>query len=89
MRKPFSIRWIYLIEWRSFDQKYKFSIKNDMVWAWRNFQKKSFGISTYVKWNFKPQISSIFRFDKVSDGQMVHVLGVKNFTGYLIAKIDK
>ena len=35
MRKPFSIfKWIYLIERRSFDQKYKFSNKNDMAWAW-------------------------------------------------------
>ena len=38
MRKPFSIKWIYLIEKRSFDQKYKFSNKNDMVCAWRNFK---------------------------------------------------
>ena len=38
MRSPFSIKWIYLIERRSFDQKYKFSNKNDMVSAWRNFK---------------------------------------------------
>ena len=31
MCKPFSIKWIYLIERRSFDQNYKFSNKNDMV----------------------------------------------------------
>ena len=35
---PFSIKWIYLIERRNFDQKYKFSNKNDMVSAWRNFK---------------------------------------------------
>ena len=34
-------------------------------------------ISTYDKWNVKPQISSIFHFDPVSDGRMAHVLGVK------------
>ena len=34
----FSIKWIYLIERRSFHQKYKFSNKNDMVRAWRNFK---------------------------------------------------
>ena len=76
---PFSIKWIYLIE-RSLDQKYKFSNKNDMVCcAWRNFQKYSCGISTYDKWNFKPQISSIFHFDWVSDSRVAqaHVLGVK------------
>ena len=38
MRQPFSIKLIYLIEKRSFDQKYKFSNKNDMVSAWRNFK---------------------------------------------------
>ena len=38
-----------LIERRSFDQKYKFSNKNDMVCAWRNFQKNSCGISAYDK----------------------------------------
>ena len=47
------------------------------------FPKKSFGISTYVKWNFKPQISSIFHFDWVSDGRMAHVLGVKSHMCYL------
>ena len=41
------------------------------------FPKKSCGISTYDEWNFKPQISSIFHFDRVSDGRMRHVLGVK------------
>ena len=30
MRKPLSIKWIYLIERRSFDQMYKFSKK--MTW---------------------------------------------------------
>ena len=40
------------------------------------FSKKICGISTYVKWNFKPQISSIFNFDRASDGRMAHVLGV-------------
>ena len=38
MGLPFSIKWIYLIERRNFDQKYKFSNKNDMVSAWRNFK---------------------------------------------------
>ena len=58
MRKPFSIKRFFLIESRSFNQKYKFSNKNDTVCTWRNFQKKkSCGIFTYdkSKWNFKPQ----------------------------------
>ena len=54
---------------------YKFS--NDMVIAWRNFQKNSCGISTYHKLNFKPQISFIFHFERLSDGPMARVLGVK------------
>ena len=77
MCKPFSIKWIYLKKRRNFDQKYKFCNKNDMVCARRNFQKNSCNISSYDKWNFKPQISSIFHFDRVGDGQMAHVLGVK------------
>ena len=30
-----------------------------------------------MDWSYKPQISSIFHFDWVSDGQRAHVLGVK------------
>ena len=37
--KPFSIKWINLIESKNFDQKYKFGNKNDMVCSWRNFKK--------------------------------------------------
>ena len=48
-----------------------------MVCAWRNFQKNSCAISTTYDKNFKPQISSIFHFDWVSDNGMAHVLGVK------------
>ena len=44
--------------------------------TWWNFQKNSCAISTYDKWNFKPQISSIFHFDRESDGEMAHMLGV-------------
>ena len=76
MRLPFSIKWIHLIERRNFDQKYKLRNKNDMASAWRNFQKKSCGISTYDNWNFKPQTSSVFQFDRASDGRMAHELGV-------------
>ena len=36
----------------------------------------SCGISTYDKWNFKPQISSIFHFVQVSDSWLAHILGV-------------
>ena len=42
-----------------------------MVCTWRNFQKKNL-----VAYLLKPQISSIFHFDRVSDSRMAHVLGV-------------
>ena len=74
MRQPFSIKWIYLIERRSFDQTYKFSNKNDIVCEWR--KKNPCGISTYDKWNFKPQILYIFHLDRASDGRMAHILSV-------------
>ena len=77
MRLPFSIIWIYPMERRNFDHKYKFSNKNDMVSTWWNFQKNSCGISTYDNWNFQPQISSIFHFNWASDIRMAQVLGVK------------
>ena len=38
--------------------------------------KKNCGVS-YHKWTFKPQISSIFHFDRVSDNWMAYVSGVK------------
>ena len=34
-------------------------------------------VSNYVKLKFKPQISSIFHFYRVSDGRMAHILGGK------------
>ena len=56
-----------------------------IVSAWRNFQKTSCGMPTYDKWNFVPQILSIFHFDQVSDVRMAHVLGVKNSYWYSIS----
>ena len=47
-----------------------------MVSEWGT-SKKSCGLSTYDKWNSKPQISYIFNFDRVSDGRMAHVWNVK------------
>ena len=37
-------------------------------------KKKSCGMFTYDNLNFKPQILSIFYFDRASDGRMAHVL---------------
>ena len=47
----------------------------------RDFKQKNCGVSTYHRWNFKPQISFIFHFDHVSDGWMAPVLVVN--TSYL------
>ena len=60
MRKPFSIKWIYLIEKRSFDQKYKFSNKNDMACAWRNF-KNIFSTQLFTI-IFRPKILSFVTY---------------------------
>jgi hypothetical protein len=43
-------------------------------WAHGGIPKKI--LTTYDKWNLKPQISSIFHFDRVSDGQMARILGI-------------
>ena len=56
---------------RNFDQKYKFSNKNDMVCAWRNFQKKNLVaylhmINETLSHKFHPYL---FNFDRISDGQ--------------------
>ena len=76
MRKPFSIKWIYFIDKTSFDQKYKFSNKNDMVCAWRNF-KNIFPrpLFTII---FRPIIfCHIFNFHRADQSWICHILGVK------------
>ena len=59
-------------------------------WWWVSEECANGGISKknlvaclymYDKWNFKPQISSIFYFNQVSDGRMSHVLGVNEKNG--------
>ena len=73
MRSPFSIKWIYLIERRSFGQKYKFSNKNDMVSAWRNFKIIfSRPLFTII---FRPEM---LKFHPYSNGRICHILHVKN-----------
>ena len=39
MRKPFLSNYSYFIERRIFAQNYKFSNKNDLLCAWRDFKK--------------------------------------------------
>jgi hypothetical protein len=57
MGKLFLNNLIYFIERRIFAQNYKFTNKNYLLCAWRDFKK------LYVaKWNFKPQISPLIPF---------------------------
>ena len=58
-------------------QSYKFSNKNDLFGAWRDFNKKFCGISLYHKWMVKLQISSIFHFDRAHQSWISGLLGVK------------
>ena len=60
-------------------QSYKFSNKNDLFCAWRDFNKTFCGISPYHKWMFKLQISSIFHFDRAHQSWISGLLGVNIF----------
>ena len=60
-------------------QSYKFSNKNGLFCAWRDFNKTFYGISTYHKWMFKLQISSIYNFDQAHQSWISGVLCVKLF----------
>ena len=58
-------------------QSYKFSNKNGLFCAWRDFNKTFCAISAYHKWIFKLQISSIFNFDRAHQSWISGLLGVK------------
>ena len=58
-------------------QSYKFSNKNVIFCAWRDFNKTFCGISTYHKWMFKLLVSSIFNFDRAQQSWISGLLGVK------------
>ena len=62
-------------------QSYKFSNKNGLFCAWRDFNKTFCAISTYHKWMFKLQISSMFNFDRAHQSWISGVLGVKHWHG--------
>ena len=79
---------IYFNKGRIFAWNYKCRNKNGLLCAWRDFQKNLCDVSTYDKWNFKPQISSIFHFERVSDGWMAHVLGVNVNTIFILPIIE-
>ena len=71
MRSPFSIKLIYLIERRSFGQKYIFSNKNDMLSAWRNF-KNIFSRPLFTIINtIKPEILKFHPYSILTGDTMV------------------
>ena len=50
------------------DQNCTFNNKNDLRFAWRDFNKTFCDVlCTYHKCNFKPQISPIFHFEYVNE----------------------
>ena len=65
-RKPFS----YIKKGQMLAQNYKFSNKNSLLCSWRDFKKNLCGICTYDKRNFKPKISPIFHFYRVTEVRM-------------------
>jgi hypothetical protein len=73
-RKPFSSNSFYCIERRPFLQNHKFSNKNYLLCAWRDFKKEILWYMYFSKWNFKLKISSIFHFDRVNHGRISHIL---------------
>ena len=60
----------YLLERRSFGQKYKFSIKNDMVNAWRNF-KNIFSRSLVTSFSFRPEMLKFQPYSILTGDTMV------------------
>ena len=76
-KTPFWENLFYFIERGIFASNCKFSNKNDLLCAWRDFNKTFCGISTYHKWMFKLQISSIFNFDQAHQSWISGLLGVK------------
>ena len=81
MRSPFSIKLIYLIERRSFGQKYKFSNKNDMVSASRNF--KNIFSRPLVTIIFRPEILKFHQYSIWSGETMVR------FVIYCVLRVDQ
>ena len=82
--KPFWENIFYFIERGIFASNCKFSNKNDLLCAWRDFNKTFCGISTYHKWMFKLQISSIFNFDRAHQSWISGLLGVDIWHGKAI-----
>ena len=52
---------------RTFAQNYKFSNKNYLLFAWKDFKKILFDICSYHNLNFKPYKPSKFYFGYVKE----------------------
>ena len=64
--EQFILKFLHVRKSEGFVQKFKFSSKNDMLCAWRDFKKNVACVHT-INDNFKPKISFIFHFDRVTD----------------------
>ena len=67
-----------VIKRRIFALNYRFSNKNDLVCAWREFHSTSCVLSTYYKGPARAEKSFIFNFEQISKAWISWVLGVKH-----------
>ena len=90
MRKAFFRKYFLLLNLHFWAKKCKFSNKNDNFSAWRDFNKIFCDVCTYIKWNFKPQISPIFHIEYVNHVWISGVLGVnRQYSNIVSASFGK
>ena len=67
-----------------FDQKSSYKVNQlnqKMLFIYEGISKtKKYGVCMYDKWKFKPKITSIFHFEKVTDDWTSHILRVKTYS---------
>ena len=66
-------------------QNCKFSNKNDLLCAWRDFIKTFCDVCTYHRWNFKPKISK-YKLHAVDPSTNVMKLTIENKQCSLIVR---
>ena len=78
IRNAFLGKFVLFIKRGIYASNCKFSNKNDLLYAWRDFHKTFCVTSSYPKWMFSLQISSIFNFYWTHESWNSGVLGVKD-----------
>ena len=86
MGKPFPIKRIYLIERRSFDQKYKFSNKKDMVWNFKNIFSRPHFTIIFRREMLKFHPYSIWPGKQWSDCQLQPYTLIKNELNQIVKR---